>query len=875
MALTKITGDNIQPGSITTVALAEGAGGGPKISNVSIANSSYTILDDTAIALEGGYLVITGTGFASGCQVVINSNNATSVTFVDSNTIRAQVGAADAGTKTVYVVNTDGGTAIRVNGLTYSASPTWVTGSTLPEDGVDEAISIQLDASLATSYQLQTGSSLPAGLSLAANGLLTGTVTGIGADTTYNFIVEAIDAENQESPRSFSITITAGDEYFYATTLLLNGDGTNGTNNNTFVDSSNNNFAITRNGNVAQGTFSPFSAPDGSWSNYFDGSGDYLSFGDNLDIVANDFTFECFVYFSSINNTYNAIFSKYGASFSYQLLWDAPNNRWFWNVNNGASTTVTFSDTIHANQWYHLCLERTGTSYKLYRDGNQIGTTQTISGNIADGTRPFALGTTFDGNNNSLFPLNGYVSNFRAVIGSNVYGSAPSIPTSPLTAITNTSLLTCQSNRFKDNSTNNFAITRTGDVKVTSFSPFNPTGSYSAATNGGSGYFDGNADWLQLNNNSAFLFGAGDFTLECWVYRTSTSGEQFLVGIWDDNSTVPQAWNFRINGSGYTGFFIDVATADTTIFVSNSFITAGQWYHLAVTRNGNTYRLFINGVLDATVTNSSTINNGNGPLTIGGYSGSNQTDKETVNGYLSGVRIVKGTAVYTSAFTPPTAPVTAIENTSFLCNFTNGGIIDYTGKNNLETVGNAQIDTTTKKYGTGSMYFDGTGDYLVAYPNIDIELGSGDYTIECWVNISGAASSGGIVTKGPVGSLTNTTWSLEFNSTTNFVGFYVHNATSGGYILQSTTNIKSSSWIHLAISRNGNNTKLFVNGIQEGSTYTSGYTISAGDNLYIGGGFYAPTTRSITGYIDDLRITKGVARYTSNFTPPISAHKLR
>jgi len=66
----------------------------------------------------------------------------------------------------------------------------------------------------------------------------------------------------------------AVDPYFYSVTSLLHGDGTNGAQNNTFLDSSTNNFTITRNGNTTQGSFSPFSQT--GWSNYFDGSGDYL-----------------------------------------------------------------------------------------------------------------------------------------------------------------------------------------------------------------------------------------------------------------------------------------------------------------------------------------------------------------------------------------------------------------------------------------------------------------------------------------------------------------------------------------------------------------------------------------------------------------------
>ena len=65
------------------------------------------------------------------------------------------------------------------------------------------------------------------------------------------------------------------DPFFEQTVLLLHGDGTNGAQNNTFLDSSSNNFTITRNGNTTQGTFTPFSLAAGEWSNFFYGNGDY------------------------------------------------------------------------------------------------------------------------------------------------------------------------------------------------------------------------------------------------------------------------------------------------------------------------------------------------------------------------------------------------------------------------------------------------------------------------------------------------------------------------------------------------------------------------------------------------------------------------
>jgi len=211
MAISKIVQNSLDTDSISL---------GPKISSVQIANSTYVVKDDTAVNIGGGYIVITGSGFTSNSTVLIGSNSACSVTFVSTTQLRAEVPASAAGSYPVYVVTGDGGTAIRVNALTYSNTPTWVTTSPLTSQSVDFAFSIQLSATGANTYVLQAGSSLPSGVSLAANGLLSGTVTGIENDTTYNFTVEAIDTENQESPKALAITISG--QYIVSRSLRFN-----------------------------------------------------------------------------------------------------------------------------------------------------------------------------------------------------------------------------------------------------------------------------------------------------------------------------------------------------------------------------------------------------------------------------------------------------------------------------------------------------------------------------------------------------------------------------------------------------------------------------------------------------------------------------
>lgn len=203
---------SIRNGAVTSDKLAAAVtnlvnlGISPKITSINVTDINYTVLDDTAVSLTGGYIRINGSSFTSGCQVLINNTPAISVSFVNDTRLHVQVPSNTAGTYSIYVTNPDGGVAIVVNGLTYSATPSWVTGTDLGQFGSGSPISLQLSATSATTYTLTSGSVLPTGLTLSSGGLLSGTVT-VGSSTLYNFSVTAIDAELQDSPRTFSLTV--------------------------------------------------------------------------------------------------------------------------------------------------------------------------------------------------------------------------------------------------------------------------------------------------------------------------------------------------------------------------------------------------------------------------------------------------------------------------------------------------------------------------------------------------------------------------------------------------------------------------------------------------------------------------------------------
>jgi len=641
------------------------------------------------------------------------------------------------------------------------------------------------------------------------------------------------------------------DPYYEYTTLLLPGSGTNGAQNNTFLDSSTNNFTITRNGNTTQGTFSPFSQT--GWGNYFNGSLYYLTASGNPNITTN-FTIEFWFYMPSWGDR---VFLSQGggaASFStsngvaYQIY--ATSTTFYVQWSNGAGGQVEISTPtsgIATNTWHHVAIGNNATTTRLWIDGTSVGTNTSNPTWYYPTTRSTYVGYI---SYTSSYRATGYLSNVR-IVTSDVYGannSTITVPTSPLTAITNTQLLTCQSNRFSDAS-NTYTLTVTGTPSVVAFSPFNPTASWSAATYGGSGYFDGSGDYLTSSIN-AIPSGSTPFTVEAWIYPTAFSGTSTLFG------GVVNIAEIQFSSTGISYNKAGVAG----ILSSSTALTLNAWNHIAVVRNGsNNSSILLNGVrLTTTASDSNTFSATTSYIGSGGAS-------QYCFGYLSNFRFVVGTAVYDptqTTYTVPTAPLTAITNTSLLLNFTNAGIYDATSKNDLETVGNAQISNTTAKFGSTSMYFDGTGDWLLNQSPIPpTTFGSGDFSIEMWIYATTSGTQRWLF-DGRIATPADGAYPAIYISSGNVLVYYV----SAAARITGTTTITTNTWHFVQVIRTSGTTKMYLNGTQEGSNYTD-------STVYANPGVSRPIigaatnlVQPFTGYIQDLRVTTGYARPTTTPT---------
>jgi hypothetical protein len=652
------------------------------------------------------------------------------------------------------------------------------------------------------------------------------------------------------------------DASFQNVTMLLSGDGTNGAQNNTFTDSSTNNFTITRNGNTTQGTYSPYGT---LWSNYFDGSGNRLS----LDKAASSFgtgafTVECWWLANGSQSSYAGLVSQ---NFS------STTGGWALKVNNGSNVVefsyinstpqnIVASVNVNDGAWHHLAITRSGTSLYMYVDG-VLQTTGTLPSGFSFGSGSGNTDIGYQARDGAH--IKGYVSNLRMVNGGALStGSTYPISTTPLTTTVSSgtvSLLTCQSNRFVDNSVNAYPITiAAGTPSVQRFSPFNPTTAYTTATIGGSGYFDGSGDYLTTPTAASLNLGASStWTIEFWGYVGASFGTFCPISMVQDTNS---RWDIEVSASSTTLLFNNTTA---TTFTNPSTIAPNSWFHMAFTRNGTTVKMYVNGVASATTSTSNLSSVSTATLT---YIGRNNLAGYTFdwNGYISDLRLVNGTAVYTTNFTPPTAPLTAVSGTSLLTNFTNAGIYDSAMMNDLETVGNAQISTSVKKYGTGSIAFDGTDDCLVPQNNSLNSFGTGDFTIEAWVYPT-STSSASIVSNRAAGGA-DTVFTCAF-TTAN--GLFLH--TQNTAVLNSGTNVTANTWQHVAFVRSSGTLKIYLNGTSVGSASMS-QNLSSTNAIYIakdGTKNDGGQTGLFTGYIDDLRVTKGLARYTANFTAPTAA----
>ena len=659
------------------------------------------------------------------------------------------------------------------------------------------------------------------------------------------------------------------DDDFNLVTTLVHADGSNAAQNVTFLDSSDNNLTITAGSDVPiQGTFSPFCKDSGKWSTHFDGASHLLWTHADFTFGTGDFTVECFVYFTGNSSTSGGIFQcsvdNNTTTSPAMALRDSTGLTIY--TSSGQKITGN-NNTFAMGVWYHLAYVRASGVVRVYKDGSLVewndGTTTATDTTNVSGTA-MAVGRYYS----NSYRLNGYISNFRVNKGTAVYTGAFTKPTVPLTDITNTKLIACSTNNhLLERSSGNKAITNTyGTPKTRPFSPFKNSASYDPAVHGGSTLFEQNANsYLEADHATLFDFGTADYCIEAWLYPTQTSFSTSWA-MWFNTKGVNQYWAYTDGGgnSSQAGFS---AYPSGAYSASNAHILVPYtWNHCVFQVTGGYENWYLNGTRIYNVQNNPGYSASATGVRIG--NSPHYASYFYYGGYISDLRVTTGTNYnpYSNALTltVPTAPLTKGSYTRLLLNGTNAAITDASGMNNLETLANTQLDTTVKKFGTASVEFDHSGDYIQLPQPSFIPFHQGDFTIECFVYHTSTPNgngqgyfqlSNGYVNsqvRGPAAGAegSNGKWAMYAGTTQ-----YTH-----------TSVPSTNTWYHVAMVRNSGTTKLYIDGTAiltatDGTDYT--------DTYFIIGGWYN-TDYLMDGYIDDFRITHK-ARYTSNFTAPTEA----
>ena len=385
-------------------------------------------------------------------------------------------------------------------------------------------------------------------------------------------------------------------------------------------------------------------------------------------------------------------------------------------------------------------------------------------------------------------------------------------------------------------------------------------------------------EWSSVFDGSNYLLApcttgnlnSGDYTYECWIYPTGIGTNQsssyhaflsrwqagnycFILEIVRSNGNLLLAWG---DGTNYQG-----QQQHSSTFSNDS------WYHVALVRNGTSGKVYVGGVEKMSVTIPDASSNNTLPVCIG--SQGDDYDHYNFVGRIHDVRMVNGQALYTSNFTPPTTPLTNVSSCKLLCSK------DYDPTTTVvNRLAGSPYDGPLTNYGsvtttsvdpyTYNHYFDGSGDYLSMASSSDWDLSSGDFTLEAWIYRTANLGWSGILGQWEYGNYNaNNSWVFESVSTT--MSFYYCSNVGALYGVDGPSAMSQNVWHHIAVTRSGNTLNVWIDGVK-GADHTMVGTIqTVSRQAFIGGNVAG--SGWFQGYMTDLKLTKGQALYTGNFTP--------
>lgn len=678
------------------------------------------------------------------------------------------------------------------------------------------------------------------------------------------------------------------------------------------------------------------------WSNYFDGTDDRINIADSAKshVGSSAFTIELWIYNTAFDPSGNMLFEKgrFSVGKEIRAYMTATQVVFEGNVSataTGAYTTITATTTNLLNTWYHVAFIRSGNTLYIFRNGSLLAS-GALTGTIFNTTEPMTIGPA-DGNNNYM--INGYVSNFRLITGQALTTTSYTVPTSPLTktstgwagvSLTGTvALLTCNSNKFVDNSDNPVPISFGGGIpQITSFSPFGSTYNGSVVFN--------NANYITIpySATEALFTTPGTYTWTAPAGVTSVNavtiggGGGSAAGAsnatagggggglgWKNNIPVVPGQTYTVvvgaggqtsavytpAGNGGTSYFINTSTVAGFGGVGSNGGSGGAGGSYVGDGGGN-------GGLGGTSGTNAQAGGGGG---AGGYSGNGGNgggwsnyygtgnggavtagsggggggggagDTTGAGGGGGGVGLngqgANGTAGFTSG---------GNDNGAF---GQYGGTAGGGGGSNGTNGGTGTVQGLGGVYGGGAGSGGNTGgnggvrliwgSTVGSYPNpgsSDLDLSTGeDWTIECLFTLPNVTSNNAHSLMGMSnGAGQVNKWLLNVNMSTGFgyqanrVGFVTVVGGVNQWINSNYT-WQSGKWYHIAAVYTSSDTsiRLYVNGLSVGLIPTNVSNTTGVLRIGADGELY----RYFNGYIKDARVVKGTAIYQAAAVGQVSA----
>jgi hypothetical protein len=380
-------------------------------------------------------------------------------------------------------------------------------------------------------------------------------------------------------------------------------------------------------------------------------------------------------------------------------------------------------------------------------------------------------------------------------------------------------------------------------------------------------YFDGTAYFTVPSSHKVAFGSSQNYTIEGWVRPSYSSGNN---AIWDTRSDTtagqskPRLWydgaaqQFKVNFN-----------SDSTI-VQTGTAPRDVWRHVAMVRNNGVLSLYVDGVSVASTGDSTNL----GPLPLC-FGASALGAGANFVGWMDEFRVSK-VARYTANFTPDTTPHARDADTVYLFHFDDGHGSQVLKDDSRSGAGDlylngVSISTTQAKFGSSSLRCPGGNNYLQTQGNkylADHAIGADDFTIDFWVRldaISGTQSVfRGSIPAGynPIITVDGSGQALLYLSSNGTSSNLANGVAFGA--------LSATTWTHIALTRSGTNVYAFVNGVLGATVAVSTSTVWPSIAYYNMG--RTDGTSYLTGYVDELRIKRGVAEWTSNFTPPTSAY---